>query len=163
MFRSLKLAIFCILALAPFLRAQTPADPPSGPIPSQILSGKKAFISNGGNATLNYTPNLAYDEFYLAMKTWGQYELVLAPADADLAFEITSANPVGSNDPQVRMLILDPKTHVTLWACTEHIQGASRSATARKNFQLAVTDLVEDVKKLMAQPQTAAGPPVPAK
>jgi hypothetical protein len=112
---------------------------------------------------LNYTPNLAYDEFYLAMKTWGQYELVLAPADADLAFEITSANPVGSNDPQVRMLILDPKTHVTLWACTEPIQGASRAATARKNFQLAVTDLVEDVKKLMAQPQTAAGPPVSAK
>jgi hypothetical protein len=163
MLRNLKLAIFCILALVPFLGAQTPADPPSGPIPSQILTGKKAFISNGGNATLNYAPNLAYDEFYLAMKTWGQYELVLAPADADLAFEITSANPVGSNDPQVRMLILDPKTRVTLWACTEHIQGASRAATARKNFQLAISDLVEDVKRLMAQPQAPAAAPAPTK
>jgi hypothetical protein len=33
------------------------------------------------------------------------------------------------------MLVLDPKTHVTLWAGTEHIQGASRGY-GRKNFQL---------------------------
>ena len=33
-------------------------------------------------------PDRAYNEFYAAMKTWGRYELVAAPRDADLVFEI---------------------------------------------------------------------------
>ena len=32
--------------------------------------------------------NLPYNEFYEHMKSWGKYQLVQAPADADLVFEI---------------------------------------------------------------------------
>src|SRR6266478_3790075 len=64
------------------------------PIPAQILTAKKVFIANGGGDESRYEaasysggPDRAYNEFYAAMKTWGRYELVAAPGDADLVFD----------------------------------------------------------------------------
>ena len=34
---------------------------------------------------------MTYNEFYAAMKSWGRYELVSSPADADMVFEIRFA------------------------------------------------------------------------
>lgn len=60
------------------------------------------------------------------MKAWGRYGLTAAPADADLAVEISFACPAsGSNsvkeingntdsDPRLRLAIVDIKTHVVL-------------------------------------------------
>jgi hypothetical protein len=68
---------------------------PPAPIPAQILTAKKVFIANGGGDESRYDtawfsggPDRAYNQFYAAMKTWGRYELVAAPGDADLVFEI---------------------------------------------------------------------------
>jgi hypothetical protein len=53
-------------------------------------------------------------------------------------------------------VILDPKTHVTLWSFFEEVHPAARAATERKNFDEAVNTLVADLKKLVA-PVTAPG------
>jgi hypothetical protein len=80
------------------------------------------------------------------MKDWGRYQLVATPGDADLIFEIRFAVTVGaitvsqgsgysSEDPQIRLAILDPKTHVMLWGFTEEVRKAARQGTERKKLR----------------------------
>lgn len=73
---------------------------PPGPVPTPIITAKKVFIANAGGdepwdseAQFSGGPERAYDEFYAAMKNWGRYQLVNAPGDADLWFEIAFATP----------------------------------------------------------------------
>lgn len=107
------------------LRAQDKKLATSAPIPSQILTGKTAFISNEGGDTspsaigkYGDDPVDTYNEFYAAMKDWGRFRLVSTPVEADLVFGVrfTIVQPESGlwADPQVRLVILDPKTHVTL-------------------------------------------------
>lgn len=142
--------IISVLALVavPLSEAQQASSPPPAPIPMQILSGKKLFISNGDGDEFFNVPNLTYNEFYASMKTWGRYELVSAPADADLVFEVRFLSGVG---PQLRCVILDPKTHVVLWHILVAVQGWAREATGRKNFDQGMITLVEELKMLTAE------------
>lgn len=93
------------LTVVPRLRAQTPADPPLAPVPTQILTAKRVFISNvsGDFPVPAGTPDLTYDEFYSDRKRWGRFELVSAPADSDLVFKIRFASSVSSTDPISRL------------------------------------------------------------
>jgi hypothetical protein len=153
---------FAVLAIAslqiPGARAQKPTDAPPAPIPTQITAGKKVFIANAGGNIYGApdAPELTYNEFYTAIKSWGRYELVDAPGDADLVFEIGYVMPTYLVESQLRLTILDPKTHVVLWALGERIQAASRQSTVRKNFDQAMSKLVNDVMNLVGQhPVTA--------
>jgi hypothetical protein len=68
------------------------------------------------------------------MKSWGRYQLVGNPEDADLVFEIRltvfrpqRSQPLGGGnneayDSQFQLTIRDVKTHVILWGLTEHAQ-----------------------------------------
>ncbi len=136
------------------------------PIPAQIASARKIFISNLGEegpyvnaATYPGGPNRAYNQFYDAMKTWGQYELVSAPADADLVFEIacpyTRVFPVAR---ELRISIIDPKTHIPLWGLAEYVEPAGKVKNREKNYDLAMTALVNDVKKLASPPAVQPAP-----
>ena len=147
----------CAIALliVPIVGAQL-ASP--APVPVQIVTSKRAFISNGESAIEKAPANLAYNEFYADMKRWGKYELVAAPADADLVFEIRLVAAGGpffghpEHDLRLSLLILDPKTHVVLWAVSEPMRGAGWEANARKNFHQAMAALMGEVKKLTAPP-----------
>lgn len=135
-------------------RRQTP---PPAPIPAQIITGKKLFISNGdGDETFN-VPNVTYNQFYASIKNWGRYELVSSPADADLVFEVRFIiDPV----PRIRLVILDPKTHAVLWHIVEDVQGWAREATGRKNFDQGMVTLAEELKMLTNHsPSPDAGAP----
>jgi hypothetical protein len=90
------------------------------------------------------------------MKNWGHYQLVTAPSDADVVFEITTPSVPGTS-PDVRLLILDPKTRLALWTLDEYAKPAARQATARKNFSKAVSNLVQDVQKLTGAAPAATG------
>ena len=144
---------------APIVAAQEPADPSPAPIPSQILAAQKVFISNAQNDSIAgaIAPNIAYDEFYAAMRSWGRYELTDTPASADLVFQVGF---VGSQAGfPVHLTIIDPKTHTTLWPITEYVQAWARGSTGRKNFDKAMAALVADLKQLASQPP---GPSTPA-
>jgi hypothetical protein len=80
------------------------------------------------------------------MKSWRKHELVQGPADADLVFEIRYVS--GLSDSQLCLSIVDPKTHLVLWPLIQHVQSSSRETARRKKFDQAMTDLVDDVKKV---------------
>lgn len=150
--------------------AQQRADPPSAPIPTPIFTGKKVFISNTSlKAGLPWgTPDLTYNEFYAAMKGWGRYELVSAPADADLVFEICFTFVIGptgvnqgsggsSQDFQFQVVIRDAKPHIGLWAFSESVKQDGNAAKGRKYFDQAMAALVDDLKNLVAKSADAIG------
>lgn len=134
----------------------------AAPIPAQILTGKRVFVSNAGVTTHALTRyvtehtggvNGLYNEFYAATKNWGRYELVAAPADADLVFEIDlSWDSASGSDPDVGLQILDAKTHFVLWKFVERVPaGSGRPATRRKAWENALAKLVDDVKEIAGQ------------
>ncbi len=162
-----RVAAFLIVAsialfTVPIAAAKKVADPPAAPIPVQMLTGKKVFISNSESTAdiIFKVPDLTYNVLYDHMKGWGKYELVSAPADADLIFNI---NFVVLLYPQLRLVVLDPKTHVVLWTFAEEVQPWVRQATGRKNFNQTMSNLVDDVKTLTAPPAAAAEAPAPNK
>ena len=170
MTKHLKVAIFCFglampLLSGPICAAQQKNLPLPAPIPPQILAAKKVFIANvGGDESRNeatlYSGGSArtYNEFYAVMKTWGRYELVAAPGDADLIFEIRLivfqlrsdrfTDDSTASDPQLRLTIQDPKTRVTLWGLTEHAQGAVLQSNRDKNFEEAMAAVVAEVQRI---------------
>lgn len=157
-------------------KAQQGKDPLPAPLPSQIVNGRKVFISNAGGDSHNLYnggPDRLYNQFYAGIKNWGRYELVGSPAEADLVFEVSLANPfvgeyVGggggqtsvfsdrsATDPRFRLVILDPRTRVTLWVFTEHIKPALLQGNRDKNFEQGVNYLVNDLRNLAGLPPAA--------
>jgi hypothetical protein len=173
------LAIVLALLSPSFMQAQPPKEntPAPAPLPAQIVSAKKVFIANAGQENnpnagkfgeYSGGMNRTYNQFYSAVKNWGHYELASNPADCDLVFEIgftdamvgarvfkgDSVGPV--DEPKFRLVILDPKTHIVLWAFTEHVEWANLQGHRDKNFDQALAKLVDDVKSLATQPGVEA-------
>jgi hypothetical protein len=166
----LVFALVAAFVPLPALHAQKTPETSPAPVPAQILTAKKVFVSNAGvgaNALPMFTkgddPNGPYNQFYAALKTWGRYELVTAPVDADLVFEIDFTAPlIGTQTldtyaPQLGLAILDTKTHFRLWTLTQPVERAIRKETWNKNLSKGLADLVDDLKKLAGQ--GAAGQP----
>jgi hypothetical protein len=142
------------------LQAQTEVVP-AAPIPSQILAAKKVFISNAGVGT-----DRNYNQFYAAIKSWGRYELVDIPSDADLVYEISYSSQItnvtgskesgcdSSNSSWFKLALVDPKTRIVLWTVTENIKPFARQKTGEKNSDDAIDKLVGDLKALVSQPAT---------
>lgn len=103
-----------------------------------------------------------YNQFYAAMKSWGRYELVSSPADADVFFEISFVLSVSDSlssqryYPQLRLVIRDPKTNAILWAFLIHADWAILQGNRDKNFDAAMTKLVESLQKVATPAQTTA-------
>jgi hypothetical protein len=171
-----------ILAMVPGLHAQQAAPSPSpssaqkdkspdpAPIPVQITAAQKVFIANAGGESFETVfsqtvfdggPDRPYNQFYAAMKTWGRYEPVSSPANADMVIEVSWAlSDTGLKLPvlgQLRVVVIDPKTHVTLWNFTEYVRGAVFLGNRNKNFDHTMNTIVDRLKKL-TEPVAAAGP-----
>jgi len=156
-----------------FLAAEQAKPAPPAQIPAQISSAKKVFIANAGENQPFYNEPMfnggserAYDEFYASIKAWGKLELVGAPADADLVFEIEftipkagpriSLDPEIPYDPQFRLEIRDPKTSGLLWVVNEHVQWAILQGNRDKNFDQAEARLAADVQGLWTRSAAVA-------
>lgn len=139
------------------------------PVPAPLLNGRRAFISyEMGDVTAfpnRYSggPERAYSEFFAQMASWGRFELVMDPKDADVVFAVRFVNPPELLSPQIRVGILDAKTHVSLWGFVEEIDPAvfkkHRDASFSESVRLLVAD-VEDLLTPSAPPQAAPPPPV---
>lgn len=153
----------CAVAATP-TKAQQAKDAPPAPLPSQIAAAKKVFIANAWPAgAFLYTggPNRFYNQFYAALKSWGRYELVGTPAEADLVLEISSSgeqiygSPGSSRligDTQLRLAIIDPGTRITVWAFVEHVEPALLQGNRDKNFDQAFNYLVNDLRNISGSP-----------
>jgi hypothetical protein len=170
----MKLQAFCaavtFLGLALGANAQQPKVSAPAPVPPQILAAHRVFVSNGGGESFeavigqtvfNGGPDRPYNQFYAAMKDWARYELVPSPADADLILEVSWAlADTGLKLPvlgQLRLVVIDPKTHITLWTFTQYVRGAVLLGNRDKNFDQAMTTVVNHLKLLAAPAAAAAG------
>jgi hypothetical protein len=148
--------------------ASAQAQSASAPVPAQLVTAGKIFISNAGGDIDPNTRRLGeftglpirpYNEFYAAMKSWGRYQLVSTPADADLIFELSFSVSLGSGaaDAKFHLVILDPKTHVTLWAFNEYIENAILGSNREKHFEQGMESIVADAKSLATFSAPAPG------
>jgi hypothetical protein len=171
--KTIKLPAFCIsiavLAFVQVVTGQQSKGEPPAPVPAQIAAAQKVFISNAGGATLETVldetifhggPDRPYNQFYAAMKSWNRYELVSSPSDSDLVLEISwGLTDSGLRLPvlgQLRLVVIDPKTHITLWNITEYVQGALLLGNRDKNFDQAMNTVVARLKGLTAPPAPTA-------
>ncbi len=169
---NMKLHALCaavvLVALALGANAQQPKVAAPAPVPPQILAAHKIFVSNGGGESFetvigqtvfNGGTDRPYNQFYAAMKDWGRYELVSSPADADLVLEVSWAlSDTGLKLPvlgQLRLIVIDPKTHIVLWTFIQYVRGAILLGNRDKNFDQAMTTVVNHLK-LLASPAAAA-------
>jgi len=161
-----------IVVLAASGAAQQSKAPPPAPIPPQIATAHKVFISNEGGASFETVieqtvfdggPDRPYNEFYGMMKDWGRYEIVSSPADADLVLAVSwILSDTGLRLPvlgELHLVVIDPKTQVTLWSLTQYVRGAVLLGNRDKNFDQAMTTVVNRLKILgSAVPAAAASP-----
>jgi hypothetical protein len=157
---------------------QAAQQTPPAPVPPLIPAATKVFIANGGGDESPFdapqfsgAPTRLYDEFYAAMRSWGRYELVATPGEADLVFEVRltilqpqSSHPLGGDanpayDSQLYLTVRDVKTHQTLWGLTVHAQTAILQANRDKNFEQALARIVAELHRIAGSKQAAAQPP----
>jgi len=158
--------VSAVLLLAVSATAQAPPPPLTlAPVPPTLLNAKTVFISNAGADSglfphpFSGDPDRPYNEFYAAVQSWGRYQVVADPSEADIVFQLqliapngpSSANKVnGASDPlpMFRLVVFDRKTHYVLWALTESIDAALLQKTHDSNFDLALAALTMDLKRL---------------
>jgi hypothetical protein len=163
--------VMCAMAMAAAAQnagkpavAATPA-----PTPTAMQTAKRVFLGNAGvdgNSLQAFRQsgdmNQAYNGFYAAMKSWGRYELVGSPGDADLVLEISFAAPLVGTEkmlwavPYLRLEILDAKSHFLLWTIVEPVQPANRKSTWESNFNSGVSSLVSDLKNVTSETPVAS-------
>ncbi len=163
MIRLLALSALTVFSLLLPIATQTEEVP----LPAQLSSAHRIFISNGGEDPIFvFKPGHSYKQLYAALKESGRYQLVAAPSDADLVFEIqllTEHEYYGDKlqlVPVLKLVILDPKTRIVLWTFNEELEKGGKGITLvgvhqNQKFEKAITRLMEDLKAL---PGSAAKP-----
>lgn len=149
--------------------------PVEAPVSSQILNARRVFVSNAGSDSYGAEsyfrltkydggPDRVFHQFYSALKRWGKYELVDAPADADVVFAVRFTSPIVDKatkyelvyDPQLDLTIVDPRSHVVMWTITEHIQPANSVDENNRNFDHAVARMVDRSRSLVGESTSMA-------
>jgi hypothetical protein len=162
-----------LLQLAVIAMAQKAAPVPDAPVPPQILAAKKIFIVNAGGDEMAeedpiFTggPDRAYNQFYAAMKSWGHYQIVSSPADADLLLDVRQdvsavvLNPKAGESyvPEFRLKIRDPKTNTLLWGFDVHAAFGVGQKASDQNFDQAMERLVLDMRRIAGSLAPANAP-----
>jgi hypothetical protein len=156
----IKISVVVLLASAAMAAQEQHAA--AAPVPPMIGGAKNVFIANSGeegDLCEQQTwhaggMNRTYNEFYAAMKSWGRFNIVTLPAEADIVFDvgIVDHNCSPSATSHFRVVIVDPKTHTTLWSVAQYIEAAGIAKTREKNYELAMTALVNNVKTVVLSP-----------
>jgi hypothetical protein len=133
-----------------------PVNSSAAPVPLPILEGKKAFISfelgdvSSFPSVYSGGPERAYNEFYKGMQTWGRYQLVADPKDADVVFAIRFVDSPGLAIPQIRLGISDPHGGISLWGFAEEINAAFLKKNRDSAFSATIDQVINDVKLLIS-------------
>jgi hypothetical protein len=172
----------CLAAAASIGPAVARAQVAAGelPVSRQIREARRVFVSNAGSDSYGPEgyfrltryeggPDRAYHQLYSALRHWGRYELVEAPADADVVFAVRFTSPIVDRvqyrddvdeplvyDPQIGVTIVDPRTRVVLWSLTEHVEPARGGNENNRNFDRAIGRLVDRTRSLVGEPISIA-------
>jgi len=146
-------------------QGQSPTPVPHAPIPAPIVAAKSLFVANCGTEDFPQDGNIftgdpdrAYDQFYAEIKKQGKFHLVTSPVDADIVIEIrvtSSTVPAGNTsrmDSQLHAVVIEPKTHVTMWALSTRIVPAFRQSARDQNFDKAMEYILKQINRLTETP-----------
>jgi hypothetical protein len=157
------LTLTLLFSPAYLFAAQPLKSGPPAPLPPQLAAARKIFIANAPGrlpSWVNSTPDRTYNEFYAGLKNGSHYELAPTPADADLIFELSSADFVtgvsgasntgcsSSSSSELRLVVFDTKTRTPLWWFTEPIEYRRHIDDP---YEDAMKRLLDDVKKLSGE------------
>jgi hypothetical protein len=151
----LSATLLALALLTPAFSILHAQNAPAAPIPPQILTAKKVFISNASDEFLtgffSGKADRTYNEFYAAIKSETSYQLVSSPSEADLTLQIRLlANPL--SDTNFKLALIDPKTQTLLWQMSASISLSGLKNSRDKNFSAAMNNLVSNLKSLTNQP-----------
>jgi len=161
------ISILSVLLLLNPLPAQVVQTPPNAPVPAQIATAHSIFLSNGGAENgFPVDSTQTYNTIYAALQSWGRYQLVNAPEQADLILKLRDVAPITTYDtsrgrtysyvsPAYEVTILDPHSGVTLWTVTSPLNLAGSKTTLQRWEALSVTNLVSRLKVLAGQSLSA--------
>jgi len=172
----LALAIGCAASATAY--AQTSASLPAGPVPPAIVNARSIFVSNSGS-DIDLFPGIRseghqlrylfsgdedrpYSEFCSALAATGYYKLPSDPSQAELVLELQlRAHPapeLSAPGPlaELRLVVYGSQSHYVLWTITQAIEPANLQKNRDKNFDEAVTNLLNEFL------QVAGKLPVPA-
>ena len=155
------IVFWCLVVAATSLVGKTRKDIPAAPLPSAIINAHKIFLSNRGGS------DLAFDAFYSGMKSWGKFEIVGSPDDADLIVELayrvedhgtrvwSSTNTYNGDtqvhsreliDPQLTLTIYDAKTKNSLWSTIDHRRLARMEKNREKETINSAQRLLDELR-----------------
>jgi hypothetical protein len=145
--------------------AALPATPPA----TIIASAHTVYLSNsGGDPNFPLDQTIAYQKIYAALQSWGRFQIVGSPAQADLIFDLydqasvtgysydndTDANyPIYS--PAFQLIMVDPRTNQPVWTIDSPVNLTGKGATFDKWTAIAVTNLVSRVRVAAGEPLSA--------
>ncbi len=150
------------LLSAGLLPAQN-SSAPAAPVPAELQSARKIFVSNGGADSglfphpFSGDSNRGYNELFAALRGLGQFELVASPGQADLVLELRLVAPYGPTNqnkqngtadplPMFRLVVYDRPTHYVLWTFTDSIDVALKQQTHDHNFDESISNLVAEFR-----------------
>ena len=156
----------------------------TAPVPPLLVSAHKIFLSHGGaEAGLFPHPftgsqDRAFAELYHIVEGSDRFQLVPAPADADIVLELQLLPPTealggdkrkGTGDPlpTFKLTAFDRPTHYILWTVMQTVDSATLQKTHDKNFDEALSSVWKQFVAAasgapMAAPAENAAPPPPA-
>jgi len=149
---------------APIQQAPPPTAPGPSSVPAQIASSHNIFLSNlGADTNFPIDATSVYNAIYSDLQTWGRYQLVGSPEQADLIFQLkdlstytTYTGNHGStytiNSPSFQLTIVDAQSNVTLWTISSPIYLAGSKGTLARWVAISETNLVSRIKVLANQP-----------
>jgi hypothetical protein len=145
-------AAFLLFAM-PLAHAQTTAVVP---VPAQFATAQTVFLGAAGAPALGNQAKVAtgmvYESMYLALTSMKRYRLAAAPADSDLAMEVSmvAVGKAGNqfNSVSMRLTVYDTKTHALLWIIDEPVDGAFLERTFQNNVNDATSRIVADLNVL---------------
>jgi len=134
----------------------------NAPVPALLLQGHTVFLSNGGADAGLFphpfagTQDRGYGAFYNALAASGRFQLVDSPAKAALVFELELTAPngpmsgnkvAGASDPlpTFKLTVFDRPTHYVLWTVSQTIDPANLQKTHDKNFDDALSSLLQQL------------------
>ncbi len=159
---SIALLLTLVLPLQPFAQASkspgtlaaAQAAAQAAPPPSQIASAHTVFLTKAADdPNFPIDPTQSYNDIYAALKAWGHYQMVSAPDQADLVFQLHGVSPVTGftgtdgdvssyTSPAFQLTIRDPKSNVKLWTITSPVTLAGRNQSYARWVTISETNLV---------------------
>jgi hypothetical protein len=142
------LLILTFTSINAFSQSGSALPIPAAPIPVQIINGKNVFIANllaENGLIAPVTEHRGYDAFYAAIKNGRQYHLVATPGDADLVFQLSTADGL-------QLTIIDPHTNIALWSIRGGVPSPHSHSISdvEKAIQSSTAALAFDLQKLIA-------------